>query len=116
MTLFLRYTETPAADLERNCSYHLADAQEPGTEWNEYFNGYAQELEGLCAFEIEADDMEGAIEKAQEFRYNGTYHSQNGDSWCLLTGRLLVVGEEGVIIDAKEIAYVHKGKYFTEGA
>lgn len=108
MAYFIRYTETPQEDLERGCSYHLADVPAEGYEWNDYFRCYAQELEGLCAFELDAETEEEAIEEAEEFGFGAIFSSEM-DSYCVLQGQFIDTCPEGCVIRANKI--IHTQKY-----
>lgn len=114
MRYYIRYTETPNADLERGVSYHLAEVEAEGYEWNDYFNSYAQQLSGLCAFELEAETLEEAIEEAAAFKVNSNFNSQNGDSYCILSGVHVDDCPEGVVVRSDKIVYIVKGEYFAE--
>ena len=115
MAFFLRYTETPAADLERGVSYHLADVETLGYEWKDHFNAYAQELPGICAFKLNAETIEDAIQEAAGFKFNSNFFSPGGfDSYCIMTGKYIDDCPEGVIILPGKIVHIEKRSYFEE--
>lgn len=97
MAYFLRYTENPENDLERQCSYHYDDDG----------NGY--ELDGLCAFELKSETLEEAIEEAIEHYYNYVYNFESmGDIACVFEGSFLQLEEEGCLIIAKNYLKINE--------
>lgn len=114
MAYFIRFTDTPKADLERGTSYHLAEVEADGYEWNDHFNCYAQDLGGLCAYELEAETEEDAIEEAETFQQDIFDAQSELDSYCVIEGKYLEDCPEGVVIKAAKIIEVKKGKYFAE--
>jgi hypothetical protein len=135
MAYFLRYTATPEQDVERGTSLHLTGilVGQPST-WNDEderseeeilaeaydlnaddiivaeINGqpmYAQELSGLCAFELEAETLEDAIEEAKSFRYNDVYNSESmGDLVVVFAGEHEGDCPEGCVFTPSSVAYV----------
>lgn len=103
MTYYLRFTDTPHKDIKRGHSYHLSSEKASGFRFNKYFNCYAQKLSGLCAYEIEADDLQEAIEIAEAFRC--TVFSGERDSFCIMSGIYLDDCPEGAIIKPLTILY-----------
>lgn len=123
MKYFLRYTATPNADIERGESYHVTGlydkeefaqvAEQEGYEWNEFFGAYVEVLNGLCAFELDAEDLEEAIEEAETFK-KADYKTTPESSYIICTG--VIVGDcpEGEVIRVKEVLHVVKGENFQE--
>lgn len=114
MKYFIRFTDTPKFDLERGVSYHLSDVEADGYEYNEHFGCYAQDLGGLCAYELEAETEEEAIEEASSFKQDIFDANDDLDSFVVLTGEYLDDCPEGVVIKAKDIVFTKKGIYFAE--
>lgn len=113
MAYFLRYTETPNADMERGVSYHLSSVEREGCEWNEYFKRYAEELPGLCAFPLEAETLEEAIEEAESREFDSIFN-RNEDSWCIIEGKYIGDCPEGDVIRAHKLLHIVKNKYYAE--
>lgn len=115
MSYFIRYTETPKADVERGHSFHRADFEMPGCEWCEEMQEWVQELDGLCVFELGATNKDEAIEEAKKFNGGGDYSSERGSiSWCVIEGNITGDCPEGVLIRPKAIVFVEQKKYFEE--
>lgn len=123
MKYFLRYSDNPEIDLERNASLHLSDLDASNIDAESAANSFGcdvedlievdglwcQKLEGLCAFELEAETLEEAIKEAEEFNFNGVYNSNvMGDLITIFTGEFEDYNLEGVIFTAKEIVYTKK--------
>jgi len=111
MKYFIRYTETPNADSQRGVSFHH---NSEGGEYNEEFGYNVEELNGLCAFALESDNLEDAIIEADEFWFGGDYKSSGSLSYVVLSGVENGTCEEGVTIIANEILYTVKKEYFEE--
>ena len=83
MSYFLRFTNTPEADLERGTSLHLSDfrkgeikksklAEMFGCEKSDivvYEGLLCQSLDGLCGYELEADNLGDAIDEVNEGKF-----------------------------------------------
>ena len=130
MSFFLRFTDNPAGDQERGCSYHYSDFT-PGSlidgfevftfeDERQYIANmfqcdadditvlegcYVQQLPGLCAFELEAENIEDAIEEAKGFGRIGSYNlATMRDIACIFEGTRIDTCPEGcVFTDAKFI-------------
>ena len=121
MKYFLRYSKNIALDIENWVSYHYTGMDksfsveeiENGAglsiddlEWNEEADMYVQPLAGLCVFELEADNLEDAIEEAKTFSFNSVYNSKSmGDIAHLLTGEWVEDCPEGVLIENAKLAF-----------
>lgn len=95
-TYFLRFTSTAEADLRRNVSYHstgirkedatkkeVAEMLDCNVSAIKVLKGYyVQELNGLCAFEVEADSIEEAEESVEQYQNRYQY----GESWAIFSG------------------------------
>ena len=128
MAYFLRYTETPNADVERGYSYHWGDFSEKeatieeaaaayGCEVDdiEVVNGvYNVSLAGLCAFALEAGDLEDAIEEAQSHYFSDDYNANGSISYVIIKGSYIGECPEGDLIIAKEIVHTVKKENFAE--
>jgi len=114
MKFYIRFTDTPSADLVRKVSYHLSDVEAEGYVWNEYFNAYAFELPGLCAYELDVENVEEAIEKAGSFQQDIFDAQSELDSYCVLAGTYVTDCPEGDVINPTEILFIKKGKYYAE--
>lgn len=89
MAYFLRYTENPEIDLKYNTSYHQNDCNED------------VKLDGLCAFELEAETLEEAIEEAKDHEFSYVYSFDTmGDIAHIFEGEFVDYEEEGVLINA----------------
>ena len=131
ISYFLRYTRSPKKDLIKNISYHYSDYKKGTLDWLEEGESekefvaerfgcdvedikvdedgyYVQKLEGLCGFELEAEDLEEAIEEAEEFYFNSVYNSKDMTEWAIYEGKYLGDCIEGEAFDAYDIVYVNK--------
>lgn len=121
MKYFIRYTGNANQDFERKCSYHNSDYKVGDVSgWNEdderseveilaeiwdceseevvIIEGYySQELDGLCAFELDAETEWEAIEEAKEHNYNEVYNTNDFTSFVVFSGILLGDCPEGCI-------------------
>lgn len=90
--MYLRFSNDIEKDINRGYSMHysgmgrdftpqqVADAfgvDVSDIEYNEEAREYVQALPGLCAFELEADNLEDAIEEAKSFYYNDVYNAES---------------------------------------
>lgn len=114
MAYYIRFTDTPKADLERGVSYHLSDVPAPECEWSDHFKCYAQPLSGLCAYELESETEEDAIEEAASFKRDVFDSASDLDSYCVIKGVYVDDCPEGVVITAQRIVFIKKGRYFRE--
>lgn len=120
MKLYLRYSEDIHKDIEKGHSFHYigldkdytveevasaCNIDESDIEYNEEAKQYVQVLSGLCAFEMESDNLEDAIEEAKEFTYNSVYNSQDMPFWHILSGDYCGDCPEGECIDNVELLY-----------
>jgi hypothetical protein len=120
MKYFLRYSLNIDKDLERGISYHYTGLDktfsieeiENGTglsidelEYNEEADMYVQPLSGLCAFELEAETIEEAIEEARGFRFNDVYNTEAMYYFHILTGDYEDECPEGCVISNAELVY-----------
>ena len=122
MAFFLRYTENIEADIDRGYSYHLT-----GLEVNHYsvdqaaeyagcdaedievVNGcYSQKLDGLCAFELDVDNLDDAIKAAKNFSFSNSSYSSEENNWVIVKGVSIGRGcPEGETIVVQEVLYVN---------
>jgi len=132
MKYFIRYTENANQDFERKCSYHNSDYKVGDVaKWNEederseveilaekwgcevdevvVLNGYySQELSGLCAFELDAETEEEAIEEAQEHNFNAVYNTEDFTTYAVFAGRFIADCPEGCVFIPTKIIYENK--------
>lgn len=123
MKLYLRYSNDIKADIERGASYHYTgldkdlSAEEVAEacnidideiEYNEEARQWVQVLPGLCAFELESDNLEDAIEEASDFRANDVYNSASMQNWHIVEGRYVGDCPEGDCIEIINILYSNK--------
>lgn len=115
MGLYIRFTDTPKQDLQRNESYHLAgDICYEGCEWNDYLKCFAQPLGGLCAYALDAETIEDAIEEAATFKKDIFNAENDCDGYCIMIGEYVGDCPEGDVISASEIVFIKKGDYYKE--
>jgi len=120
MKFYIRYSKRISEDLERGCSYHYTGmgkdfsiedvacgcgVNESELEYLEWCDQYAQVLNGICAFELEAENVEDAIEEAKEFRFNDVYNSKDMPFFNVLTGDYVDSNVEGCLIENAELVY-----------
>lgn len=120
MKLYLRYSENISKDLKNGHSFHYTgldkdytiqqvaeycNIDESEIDYNEEARQYVQVLPGLCAFELESDNLEDAIEEAKNFRYNSAYNSEDMNFWHILSGEYCGDCPEGDCIDDAELLY-----------
>lgn len=131
MAYFLRFTETAKADLDRNSSFHASGISENditiedaasmfdcdedeiilldyGIYSNNKENGdlcYFQKLDGLCGFELEVDNLEDAIEEAEDFNFNSVYNTSNMVNFSIFEGDYAGDCPEGAVFNAENILY-----------
>lgn len=103
MTFYLRYSQNIEKDIQNEISFHytgldknyMKTAKEVAETFNididsvifnEEARQWVQKLQGLCAFELEADNLEDAIEEAVEYEYNDIYNSESLKNWHILSG------------------------------
>lgn len=60
MAFFLRYTATPKKDMKRGTSLHVGE----GEKYVKQFGCKCTVLDGLCAHEVDGEDLEDAIQDA----------------------------------------------------
>jgi hypothetical protein len=120
-TYFLRFTDDIQADIKRGCSYHstgirkedmkkaqVAEMMDCDKEDIVVLDGYyVQELPGLCAFLIEAEDLEEAIEEVESNDW-GIFDPVT-EGWVLMTGVDVDNCPEGVVIRPGKV--LHEVKY-----
>jgi hypothetical protein len=98
MALYLRYTETPAADVERNTSYHdlgfyqgedaEIDVEHEGKSDVAVLDGrFAQIIGGLCGYALESDTVREAIEEVKQNPLRFPYMSPESSTWAIYEGR-----------------------------
>ncbi|MGL5981369.1 MAG: hypothetical protein ACRCZY_10965 [Phocaeicola sp.] len=121
MALYLRYTENIQADIERGTSLHLSDfnlkdfatAEEFASSidvdadevaYIEDFRRWAQVLNGLCAFCLEAETLEEAIEEAERFRRDD-YYTDEDSTYAIVDAKYVGDCPEGDLIDNIEVLY-----------
>lgn len=109
MKYFLRYTSDANLDLARKTSLHQADEETEGAEYFDDIEGYGVLLDGICAYEIEAEDEEEALEEAVELvLYNRANYSPNAAEFedrkaYLFEGEVCGDCWDGVLIDPVRI-------------
>lgn len=132
MKYFIRYTENANQDFERKCSYHNSDYKVGDVaKWNDedertekeilsktwnceieevvVIDGYySQELSGLCAFELDAETEEEAIEEAKEHNFNAVYNTDDFPSYTVFAGRFIDDCPEGCVFIPTKIIYENK--------
>lgn len=69
---------------------------------------WIQELSGLCAFEMDSDNLEDAIEEAKEFSRGGDYKSSTMPHWHILEGVYAGDCPEGDCIIVTKVLYSNK--------
>ena len=120
MRFYIRYSEEIEKDVERGYSFHYTGMDKSFSEediesatglafdeleYNEEAKQYVQPLAGLCAFELEAETVEEAIEEAKEFRFNEVYNSESMNFFHILTGDYADDCPEGVCITNVSVVY-----------
>lgn len=120
MKLYIRYSDNIKKDIELGHSFHytgldkdftvkeVAEAcniDENGIEYNVEAKQYVQILPGLCAFELESDNLEDAVEEAKGFKYNDVYNSRDMEFWHVLSGDYCDDCPEGCVIEDVELLY-----------
>lgn len=98
MNLFLRFTETPEEDMNRNTSIHITDASSIdeavemyGGEAEDYViteMGVGQIIDGLCGFILDAENLEDALKEIDE-RYSNPmsqYNTVSNPSFAIYEG------------------------------
>lgn len=122
MKYFIRYTENAKEDFERKTSYHNSDYKIGDVaKWNDEdergeveilaeawdceidevvcLGGfYSQELSGLCAFELDAETEEEAIEEAKEHNFNSVYNTADFPSYAVFSGKFVEDCPEGCVM------------------
>lgn len=103
MTFFIRFTDTPKADLKRGNSYHLSDVKDNGYKWNKHFNCYAEKLDGLCAFGY-YESLEDCHEEAdKKQRFSGCTKN-----YAILTEfRAYIEGSIGCVVSQPKLVSSH---------
>lgn len=114
MKFYIRFTDTPNADMARKVSYHLSDVEAEDYIWNDHFNTYACELPGLCVYELTADNIEDAKLEAETFKQDIFDAQSESDGYCIIKGLYVTDCPEGDVVDPIELLYVKKGKYYAE--
>lgn len=126
MALYLRFSTSIQEDIERGTSVHCTslDRSHIATEQEveECFNienviyvenheilgtQYVQVLDGLCAFELDADNLEDAIEEAKTLERDG-YSSESCPDWHILEADYCGDCPEGDLIDNITLLYSNK--------
>jgi len=133
---FLRYTSNPERDLAKSYSYHQIqdlnnyDGLEKYVNQVDVYDGLSpievaakeldlevedlevidgvvlQKLNGLCAFELESENIEDAIEEVKDFKFNSVYNSKDmGQSAVIFTGIYNEENEEGVLFSPEKIVW-----------
>lgn len=122
---YLRYSQDIEKDIKNGVSYHYTDCMlgdsvediEAATglsidqlEYNEDARVWAYPLAGLCAFELDADNLEDAIEEAKNFYMNSVYNSKDMPFFHILTGDYAPENSavEGCCIKYAEVVYSNK--------
>ena len=120
MNFYIRYSEEIEKDLERGCSFHYTGLDKSFSEediesatglafeeleYSEEAGQYVQPLAGLCAFELEAETVEEAIEEAKEFHFNEVYNSNSMSFFHVLEGEYADDCPEGVCITNASVLY-----------
>lgn len=107
MQYYIRYTEHAEEDVAHGHSYHLADGPGPGLKYNRFLKAYAERLPGLCAYALEADNVQDAIEEAATHSYYPVFSAES-DSYCVLQGEYVGDCPEGDIMRPLQILFVKK--------
>lgn len=125
MTLYLRYTKNLEKDIDKGCSYHytgmskreietaseVAEAlniDENEIEYNEEAAQWVMPLPGLCAFEMDSDNLEDAIEEAKVFDRGGIYNSESMPFWHIVEGVWIDDCPEGEVIIVTKVLHTNK--------
>jgi hypothetical protein len=111
MAYFIRWTETPEADLARGTSLHMTGLDEKymaaellGCEEDELKlvdNQWCQVLPGLCGYECESDEVEEAIQELGNAIKNGIDYFEK--TFTLFEGEWMGGCPEGCIFRAARI-------------
>lgn len=122
MAFFLRFTETPKADLKRGYSHHFFGTDESfiedldNVEWVEGLGQYAEELDGLCGYELDSDSLEDALEEVEDMQNNPfkDCFSWKSDSWSIYEGEYIDDCPEGSVFKAASILHTNRSASFAE--
>jgi len=114
---FLRFTNNPLDDLNRNESYWNHDnfpmeedppyvARADKLRYNHEFGCWVEVHDGLCGFYLDADTIEEAIETVSRQK-SWAYFSTDLDEWVIFEGSLSINQDtpEGQTFFASKIAY-----------
>lgn len=63
---------------------------------------------GLCAFELDSNNLYDAIEEAKVFRYNSVYNSEDVQNWHILDARYVDDCPEGDVVEVEKVMYSNK--------
>ena len=125
---YIRYSDNIKKDIRKGYSMHYTDfdkkdfktakelaealdIEDPETViFNKDSKTWVQKLPGLCAFELEADNLEDAIEEAKQFEYNSVYNSEDMPFWHILEGEYIDDCPEGEVIEVINLLYSNKIK------
>lgn len=113
MAFFLRYTEQAQKDLKRGTSVHPSDITDKKTAIEVLggdiakVNGFwCQVIDGLCGFELDAEDLEEAIEEAQDHRCGAYDFRSMGKMAVIFEGEITSADvPEGCAFNPSKIAY-----------
>ena len=93
-----------------NCDVENIVMLDNGIYHGEEANGklqYFQKLDGLCGFELDSEDLDDAIEEAENFEYNYVYNSVTMQNWAIFEGQYIDDCPEGVCFFATKLAYTN---------
>lgn len=120
MALYLRYTENIEKDVERGVSYHYTGLDKDTTaeevanacnididevEYNGEARQWVQVLPGLCAFELDADNLEDAVKEAKDFYNSSVYNTRDMGPYAIVEGDYVGDCPEGDCISVTKILY-----------
>lgn len=113
MAYFLRYTEQPTKDLKRGTSVHPSDIIDKktaievlGDDITKVNGFWCQVIDGLCGFELEADNLEDAIEEVEDHRCGSYDFRTMGKMAVIFEGEITSEDvPEGCAFNPKSIAY-----------
>lgn len=125
MAFYLRYSENIEKDIENGHSYHYTgldksdfkrksevaeclNIESSNVAYNKKVGQWVEELEGLCAFELESDNLDEAIEEAKDFRYNEVYNSEAMPFWNILDANYVGECPEGDLISVNKLLFSNK--------
>lgn len=125
MALYLRYSDNIQKDILKGVSYHYTDFNKSSYEtaeevaevlnipadevvYNEDAGRWVQELPGLCAFELDSNNLYDAIEEAKEFRFNSVYNSEDMQNWHILDAHYVDDCPEGDVVEVEKVLYSNK--------